>query len=316
MMDATYCIGYVYDFVSILVRLLRGFTFSSQSTVWVYPRCTYLACWLVSNVLLPHKRFPFVPLFGRKATPNAATTYDLKYWFELDIIMNYTIMEDIPRPTAAPTAVGEPTNNTAILPILALVAVLLVITLFSIVPMRRNSTQVANQSDEEEEAADPEALKKRNHLIEESLTPKEVVGHKKCSNFSCDERRTPVLDCQICMEEFKVGERVALSMNCDHVYHFECIRRWLLKKEDCPYCRQSMLTMESSTKKKHVIESTSFYCIKHGLQRECNSGDEVDDMMMLDVESQRQVCEHKDHLKNAPQTNGTVVAKTVVDLVT
>lgn len=228
--------------------------------------------------------------------------------------MNYTIMEDIPRPTAPPTAEGESTNNTAILPILALVAVLLVVTLFAIVPMRRNSTQVANQSDEEE-AADPEALEKRNHLIEDCLIPKEVVDHKKCSNVSCDMRRTQ-MDCQICMEEFKVGERVALSMNCDHVYHFECIRRWLLKKEDCPYCRQSMLTKESSTNKKHVDESISLYCIQHGLQQQCNSSDEADEVMTLDIESQREGCAH--YLKNAPQRTSSTNedANAVVDLVT
>ena len=65
-------------------------------------------------------------------------------------------------------------------------------------------------------------------------------------------------ECSVCLNEFKVGERISWSReaNCDHVFHEECILRWFLTlscKEDakrrkrsyeigcklhCPMCRQ------------------------------------------------------------------------------
>ncbi len=53
-------------------------------------------------------------------------------------------------------------------------------------------------------------------------------------------------ECSICMEAFKVGDVVSFSPaeGCYHVFHHNCLRRWLLRKTDCPCCRVTMLPID------------------------------------------------------------------------
>lgn len=196
---------------------------------------------------------------------------------------------------------GEPT--TSINPIylfLGVAAVLLVIIVYSEVAKRvftpTDEEQQQHVVDEDEEAMDPAPahaliIRKRNRLIEDCLIiPKETIDY--CSPpFSCQQQGgggnppAPQMECQICMEEFQAGERVALSANCDHVHHFECIRQWLLKKDDCPSCRQSMLFLTTTaTKEESYIKkkkSVFFYCKQHGIQQ-TSSGRGRDELLLLD----------------------------------
>lgn len=45
--------------------------------------------------------------------------------------------------------------------------------------------------------------------------------------------------CVICLEEFLSGSEVS-RMPCSHVYHEDCIYRWLEKSGSCPLCRYHM----------------------------------------------------------------------------
>ena len=50
-------------------------------------------------------------------------------------------------------------------------------------------------------------------------------------------------ECNVCLAHFQVGDRVATSKNesteCSHIFHEECISRWLLVRDGCPICRRS-----------------------------------------------------------------------------
>ena len=45
--------------------------------------------------------------------------------------------------------------------------------------------------------------------------------------------------CIICLEEYEIGDLV-YQMSCFHVYHEDCIARWLDDSQSCPVCRYSM----------------------------------------------------------------------------
>ena len=56
-------------------------------------------------------------------------------------------------------------------------------------------------------------------------------------------------ECPVCMEPFTVDEIVSWSPTkyCDHVFHHECIKEWLLHHENCPYCRVTFLPVDKDT---------------------------------------------------------------------
>ncbi|KAG6767509.1 hypothetical protein POTOM_028714 [Populus tomentosa] len=50
---------------------------------------------------------------------------------------------------------------------------------------------------------------------------------------------TSARDCTVCMEEIDAG-REAIRMPCSHVYHSDCIVKWLQTSHMCPLCRYHM----------------------------------------------------------------------------
>lgn len=55
-------------------------------------------------------------------------------------------------------------------------------------------------------------------------------------------------ECSICMEPFQVNQIVSWSSQstgrCNHVFHHECIKEWLLRHTDCPCCRTTFLPVD------------------------------------------------------------------------
>ncbi|XP_010927451.1 uncharacterized protein [Elaeis guineensis] len=48
--------------------------------------------------------------------------------------------------------------------------------------------------------------------------------------------------CVICLEEFDIGMEVT-RMPCMHVFHGDCLARWLERSHLCPFCRYEMPTL-------------------------------------------------------------------------
>ena len=48
--------------------------------------------------------------------------------------------------------------------------------------------------------------------------------------------------CAICLDNFWEGDEVCSSPNtdCNHVFHYDCMYQWLLKHDECPYCRKNI----------------------------------------------------------------------------
>ena len=50
-------------------------------------------------------------------------------------------------------------------------------------------------------------------------------------------------ECSICLEEIK--DYVCI-LNCDHFFHYKCIREWayINKNNNCPLCRKTIIEIE------------------------------------------------------------------------
>ncbi len=44
------------------------------------------------------------------------------------------------------------------------------------------------------------------------------------------------MECSICFESIDEGTGSA-RLSCNHLFHFGCLARWVLKNQTCPYCR-------------------------------------------------------------------------------
>ncbi|KAF8110446.1 hypothetical protein N665_0083s0014 [Sinapis alba] len=49
--------------------------------------------------------------------------------------------------------------------------------------------------------------------------------------------------CTICQENYKNQDKIA-TLDCRHVYHAECLKKWLVIKNICPVCKSEALVME------------------------------------------------------------------------
>ncbi|KAH0690481.1 hypothetical protein KY289_017839 [Solanum tuberosum] len=62
---------------------------------------------------------------------------------------------------------------------------------------------------------------------------------KKLPCFDYKIESTSPVDCAVCLENFKVGEKCRLLPKCNHRFHVQCIDSWLQKTAVCPICRAS-----------------------------------------------------------------------------
>jgi hypothetical protein len=104
-------------------------------------------------------------------------------------------------------------------------------------------------------------------------------GTSSSCGCSIPASHEPEKECPICMEVFQVGECVSWSAStkCEHVFHYECLKEWLLRRTGCPYCREIFLPVDrqrgrvpSKVLEKMAEEhtqraSSTYYCQVDGL---------------------------------------------------
>ena len=95
--------------------------------------------------------------------------------------------------------------------------------------------------DDDEDSNEEEEL---DSVILDSMETYEPIPATKCSIKALEKVRFQqglnlVQECVICMEEFHTGSEVT-RMPCSHVYHGDCIVRWLKTSHICPLCRYPM----------------------------------------------------------------------------
>jgi hypothetical protein len=78
-----------------------------------------------------------------------------------------------------------------------------------------------------------------------AMKAKQEIAKLKKVNFTADMARGKdendcAVKCLICQFQYEEGDVVAV-LPCGHNFHHDCVDQWLLTKDHCPYCRQSIV---------------------------------------------------------------------------
>ncbi|XP_055802436.1 E3 ubiquitin-protein ligase ATL9-like [Solanum dulcamara] len=81
---------------------------------------------------------------------------------------------------------------------------------------------------------------------------KEMFNKKSCKFVFRRKKRVESigqgsLDCAICLSEFEHGERGRKLETCKHIFHENCLEKWLMQKDikaSCPLCRSVIISEE------------------------------------------------------------------------
>ncbi|KAK7380062.1 hypothetical protein VNO78_32430 [Psophocarpus tetragonolobus] len=60
------------------------------------------------------------------------------------------------------------------------------------------------------------------------------AGSNDASKHQIDKK------CSVCQEEYESEDELG-RLKCDHCYHFQCIKQWLVHKNFCPVCKQEVV---------------------------------------------------------------------------
>lgn len=60
-----------------------------------------------------------------------------------------------------------------------------------------------------------------------------------CFEYITKDTAASPVDCAVCLEAFRVGEKCRLLPICKHSFHADCVDAWLLQTPFCPMCRTS-----------------------------------------------------------------------------
>ncbi|KAL5544226.1 hypothetical protein UlMin_008010 [Ulmus minor] len=93
---------------------------------------------------------------------------------------------------------------------------------------------------------------------------KEDLKMIPCFDYLAGEKGNSPVDCAVCLENFRNGDKCRLLPSCRHSFHVQCIDSWLLKTPICPICRSCakppkigvVLGEETSISDDYAIELT------------------------------------------------------------
>lgn len=109
------------------------------------------------------------------------------------------------------------------------------------------STSPMNNIRESDDGTDEEATSLAGDGADIENTNKSNDPSATCS--SCQPfaslKRVPANkgECVICLDGYRAGDTVCIAVNesCNHIYHRECVVKWLKKNDRCPLCRVDLM---------------------------------------------------------------------------
>lgn len=71
----------------------------------------------------------------------------------------------------------------------------------------------------------------------------EELKRLPCLEYKAGEKEfSSPIECAVCLESFKVGDKCRLLPNCQHCFHAPCVDVWLRETPFCPVCRTCTIT--------------------------------------------------------------------------
>lgn len=90
---------------------------------------------------------------------------------------------------------------------------------------------------------DPSMIHINDNTFEDVKVTLTKEQFKKLDNQIISEENTDNKQCNICMDEYKIGDKI-INLDCTHIFHRRCIKHWLLQeKVTCPVCRKDVREM-------------------------------------------------------------------------
>ena len=74
-------------------------------------------------------------------------------------------------------------------------------------------------------------LSDRDPVSEEIILSFPISKIKDISKLNDEKKR-----CSICLDNYKIGDD-SIILPCIHIFHAECIKKWMKKKNSCPICK-------------------------------------------------------------------------------
>ena len=97
------------------------------------------------------------------------------------------------------------------------------------------------------------ALGEQIGTVKTGLSEEVIVSHLKTRSFSlsvtpCNLERAACSDhktdfCVICQSDYDDQESIG-TLKCGHEYHADCVKKWLIMKNNCPICKSTALLTE------------------------------------------------------------------------
>lgn len=80
------------------------------------------------------------------------------------------------------------------------------------------------------------------------------INLEKLNKFIVNKSNKPCDDCPICLDEFKCRQHCRRFW-CSHVFHKNCIDKWLTKNTQCPVCRACVQALQPTTRSIRILRS-------------------------------------------------------------
>lgn len=84
-------------------------------------------------------------------------------------------------------------------------------------------------------APNPSKSAKQNQL--------QTLDQQKYSDYLSRKGPEKIKECPICQEEFEPGDDI-VQLTCHHIFHKDCIKKWLKINKTCPICKVQVFSQK------------------------------------------------------------------------